>query len=223
MDEALEQMEMALNNVPSNVGPNLLAWDSIAATPTKGEFVDGIEGEAAIGERARALAKACRVLIPLAEKKRTALLFVNQTREKVGIVFGDKTTTPGGKAVKFHASLRIQLFGGKSIKDGVQHTGKIITVVAVKTRFSPPYRKVRLRLDYATGFNDDWTTLNHAKTLSVVPKSIKGAEAQQAALKRAREHFEDFGWNIGGKNTDEDQLADAKDRLSGDFDEDGDE
>jgi recombination protein RecA len=216
MEQAVLQMEAALNAIPKGVGPNLLAWDSVAATQTKGEYEGGLDGDAVVAERARLLSKACRILLPLASEKRTALLFVNQTREKIGVVFGDRTTTPGGKGVKFAASLRIQLFGGKSIKDGVQHTGKIITVMGVKNRFAPPYRKVRVRLDYATGFNDVWTTINHAKELGVLPAKATGNKAHT----RAVEHFTDMGWNMGGrvdgKNVSEDDINDAKRRLGAD-------
>lgn len=189
MEQALEQMAAAMHAIPTGVGPNLLCWDSIAATPTKKEAEDGMEAGAEMGERARMLSRACRVLMPLAAKKRTALLFVNQVRQKIGVLYGDNETTPGGNAVKFHASFRLMLSTGKSIKDGDKHVGKYVNAYARKNRFAEPHRKAELRLDFADGWNDGWSTLNHAKDKKLVPDSYSTRSDKQIAEAR-----EKLGW-----------------------------
>jgi len=188
IEQAGQQIEAALGAVPASVGPNAVVWDSIAATPTQREVDDGLSGDDRIGERARALGKICKVLSPLAVEKRACLLFVNQVREKIGVMFGDKYTTPGGHAVKFHASIRLQLFGGKAVKDEGEHTGKVVTFLATKNRLAPPWRKAQVRLDYAAGWDDDWATLAHAKDRGLVPEA---ARMSAALLEEARAKL---GW-----------------------------
>jgi recombination protein RecA len=173
----LEQMEMALKALPTGSPPSVLAWDSIAATPTKKEVEQGTEAGAEMGERARLLSRACRILIPLAARKRVALLFVNQTRSKIGVMYGDPETTPGGAAVKFHASFRMRMSEGKAIKDGEQHKGKYVNVQARKNRFAEPHRKAALRMDFFDGWNDDWSTLEFAKERGLIDAKSHGAKA----------------------------------------------
>lgn len=187
MEDALHAMGLALKSMPlKGDGPNILIWDSIAATPTANEVKEGMSGDLVIGRRALLLSNACRVMKDLLPRARCAGLFVNQIREKIGIVFGDKTTTPGGRAVKFTASLRLQLLGGLALKDATGHTGKDLVVMATKNRFAPPWRKCRVRLNYADGWDDAWSTLTYAKTLGLVAAgwtvSAKHVEAARSAL-----------------------------------------
>lgn len=187
MEELLAQAEAAINSIPKGGGPVLFIWDSIAATPTKHEVEDGMSGEAAMGERARILSHACRHLPKLAMNKRVAFLFINQVRDKIGIAFGDKYTTPGGHAVKFVASIRMQIFGGKAVKSDEEHKGKDLTFFVGKNKLASPYRKARVRLNYEKGWDNEWTTLNYAKDEGVVDERAKGAEALAEARK-------ELGW-----------------------------
>jgi recombination protein RecA len=168
--------------------PSLFVWDSIASCATKDEVEKGLGGKEIWDSRAKTLSHACRVLSKIAKEKGTTLLFVNQVREKIGVMFGDKYTTPGGKAVKFCSSIRIQLFPGKSIKNSAdEHTGKLITFLTTKNRLASPYRKARVRLDYDAGWNDYWSTMEHAKITGAasadVTRSIEkmGEPARSAA------------------------------------------
>jgi recombination protein RecA len=182
IEQCGETMELSLKTIPKGVGPNLLVWDSIAATPTQREVDEGLSGGDRVGERARVLSKMCRSLLRLAAERRTALLFINQVREKIGVMFGDKYTTPGGHGVKFHASVRLQLFGGKSVKDGDEHTGKTITFLGAKNRMAPPWRKAQVRLDYAKGWDNQWSVLNHAKDKGLVADNARGEKHYLDAL-----------------------------------------
>jgi hypothetical protein len=109
-------------------------------------------------------------------------LFVNQTRQKIGVVFGNPTTTPGGVALKFAASARLQLMGGGAVKAGDQRVGSDVTVLCVKNKLFSPYRKARVRLLYESGWAEPWATLTHAKAVGAVPAGAKGAKAYEAAL-----------------------------------------
>jgi recombination protein RecA len=115
-------------------------------------------------------------------------MIVNQIRDNIGVMFGDKTATPGGHAIKFHSSVRIQLLGGKAVKekstwvdeedreDGeeagdsklVEHVAKDITLICSKNKLSRPWRKARLRLSYTDGWDNEWSTLYHAKELGMI-------------------------------------------------------
>lgn len=212
MEDALAAMELVLSRMPTDgKAPNMLGWDSVAATPTKGEVEEGLTGDLAVGRRALLLSNACRVMKDMLPKARCAGVFVNQVREKIGVLFGDKTTTPGGRAIKFTASLRIQLLGGAAVKDASGHVGKDLTVIAVKNRFAPPWRKVRVRLDYHRGWDTDWTTLTHAKTLGLVPKSLTltPRHVEQARLALVAAKWGNDAAIVAANAEDDDDLTDA--------------
>jgi recombination protein RecA len=177
LEATLKQLETTLQAIPQGVGPILLVWDSVAATPTAQEVEEGLDKGTAMGVRARVIGLGVRVLLQMAVEKRACLLFVNQVREKIGLVFGDKWTTPGGAAIKFGASVRLQLMGGKAVKDGDKHVGKIVTIRTSKNKLTPPNRTARVRLDYETGWNDCWTTLEYAKDAQVIGDRERGAKA----------------------------------------------
>jgi recombination protein RecA len=177
LEDTLKQVETTLQAIPQGIGPILLVWDSVAATPTAQEVEEGLDKGTAMGVRARVIGLGVRVLLQLAVEKRACLLFVNQVREKIGLVFGDKWTTPGGAAIKFGASVRLQLMGGKAVKDGDKHVGKIVTIRTSKNKLTPPNRTARVRLDYETGWNDCWTTLEYAKDAQVIGDRERGAKA----------------------------------------------
>jgi recombination protein RecA len=194
MEEFGRAAEEALTAIPHGIGPNVLGWDSIAATPMQMEIdgnLDELKENAVAMARAKFLGRLCKKLGKLAAEKRTLLLFVNQLREKPGVMFGDNKYTPGGKAVKFHASVRLQLFGGKAVKiAGGFHTGKDILVMSSKNKMCPPWRKARVRLDYEEGWNPEWTTCELAKTFGLVGPKATLAEATAA--------LDGIGWRPTG-------------------------
>ncbi len=181
LEETLAQIETCLTAIPDGAPPTLLVWDSIAATPTKAEVEEGIAGSPAFDSRAKLLSKGMRRLAGLASQKRAALILVNQVREKIGIAYGDKWVTPGGQAVKFTASIRIQTQGGKAIKKGDQHIGKEVNIRTTKNRMHPPFRTSAIKLDYEFGWDDRWTTLSFAKDAGLVPDNARGNEWWQKA------------------------------------------
>jgi recombination protein RecA len=190
LEEALQEMQVILESLPKSGKPTLIGWDSLAATPPKEEVEGGVVG-GGIDPRARILSKAFRQIVPLTAERNACVLIINQTREKIGVVFGNKTTTPGGMAVKFAASIRLQILGGKAVKVGESHAGKDVTIIAAKNRLAPPWRKARVRLRYDTGWDNEWSTLEFAKDLELIEQDFVGPEA----LLKAREKLMAVAWD----------------------------
>lgn len=174
IEDVMLRIEAIAKSLDKKDGPVLVAWDSLAATPTNSELANGIIGSEKVAERAKVLSRACRVLAGLASRHNIALLVVNQTRATFGGGWGGPSvTTPGGAAIKFYASLRLQIMGGAAVKEGTRHVGKDITVIAPKNKMASPWRKARVRLAYDQGWDDVWTTVSLAKDLGLVAKGAR--------------------------------------------------
>ena len=191
MEEGMDQSIEALDDMKGLKGkvPILWAWDSIASAQFNDEAGKDFSGKKQTQDnRSKLLGSFCRQMLPRMVEQQIHALFINQTREMRGVVFGPKDTTPGGKPVKFMASVRLQLFPGAGLKNKLgQHIGRTITFFVVKSRFSPPFRKCKVRLYFEHGWDNCWATLNHAKDLEVVPKDTpyteEGYNAAVKALK----------------------------------------
>ena len=184
--EAGQQIELALQSIPKGVGPVLVGWDSVAATMSKQEAEEGLPDKESFDKRAKEFSAMMRVLGPLVAKSRCHLMLINQVRANIGVMFGDKFTTPCGKAIKFHASIRLQMYPGKAIKDAAgQHEGKDITIIAVKNKLTRPFRKTKIRLWYDRGFDNDWGVLNHAKDLGLIDARNRDVKGARTALDAA--------------------------------------
>lgn len=189
IEETMSLFEATLKSLPKGP-PHIVGWDSIAATQTQREFEEGLTGKDKVGERAKQLSKACRILCPLAAERQALLFFVNQTRDNIGVMFGNNKTTPGGGAVKFHSSIRIQMFSGKSVKNAKtgEHLGKNVTIMAVKNKLVGPWRKAKVLLNYETGFENRWSTIHHAKEMGKLEARTKTTAAGHKAA------LEALGW-----------------------------
>jgi recombination protein RecA len=174
LEEALEMQKDVLHAHNPKNGPLLLAWDSLASSKTKASMT-GAAGEKVIGEVARITSEEFPKICAMLPAARAHWMVVNQIRTKFGVMFGDNTTTPGGNAPKFHASVRIQFFGGKAIKNKFdEHVAKVVTILGAKNRLAPPFRKARVRLDYLSGYNNIWSTLEHAKRFKLITPRKEG-------------------------------------------------
>ena len=183
MEEALAQINTAIEALPEGSGPILLAWDSLAATPTKAEIEAGLVGGNAMADRARLMSRACRVLGNIVSKHRIAMLIVNQTRTKMGVMFGDNMTTPGGQGLKFLSSLRLKISGGKANKNDLgDHMAKDILFHAVKNRMAPPWRKCRVRLNYESGWDNEWTVVDFGKERGILKPRSRGKKAYDEVI-----------------------------------------
>lgn len=219
LEDAYAWIEAALLSAPkSKAGdpPYFVGLDSLAAAPSAKEIREGLIGKDAAMDRAKVTSKALRILTPKVAKARAIFFIVNQTRIKMGVMFGSNRTTPGGEALKFHASLRLELFSGKSVKDDKteDHIGKQVTVMAAKTKLGgPPWAKAKVRLYYQSGWNNIWSTVWHAKDRKVVPAGAKyDLDTYVLALKN-------LGWNRGFANGGEavpvGEVVDADQELLG--------
>lgn len=191
MEEAINAGTQAMRAIPDGVGPNLFVWDSVAATPPKAEL-EGEAGDAVVGVRARLLNGAMRVWAGLATQKRVHIMLINQVRFKIGVMFGDPTTTPGGPAIKFAASVRLKLLSVKPIKGADGRTGNDVTFKAVKNKLTAPHREAALRLNFDAGWDNEWSTINHAKEMGVIKQDARVSEKTLAEARAA------LGWGVDG-------------------------
>ncbi len=149
---------------------DIIVVDSVAALVPKTE-VAGEMGELQIGLQARLMSQALRKLSGIVSKTRTVLIFLNQTRMKIGIMFGNPETTPGGLALKFYSSVRIELRRMAQIKQGEQIIGSRIKVKIVKNKVAAPFKTAELDIYYNEGISNASETINLGVKLGVIKKS----------------------------------------------------
>lgn len=147
--------------------------DSVSALIPKAEL-EGEVGESKMGLQARMMAQAMRKIVGKANKNNCTVIFINQIREKIGVMFGDPTTTPGGFALKFAASQRLRTYVGVKLKDGETIVGHVIRISILKNKIGSPHRKVELNLIYGYGFNRLSEMLEIAVERDIVKKAGGG-------------------------------------------------
>ena len=139
-EQALEIAEQLIRSSAIDI----IVIDSVAALTPKAE-IEGDMGDNKVGLQARLMSQALRKLTGTVSKTRTTCIFINQLREKIGVMFGNPETTTGGNALKFYASVRIDIRGSQPIKDGEEVLGKLTKVKVVKNKVAPPFRKAELK------------------------------------------------------------------------------
>lgn len=149
---------------------DLIVVDSVAALVPKAEL-DGTLSDQSVGLQARLMSKALRKLAGQLNKSNCTVIFINQLREKVGVLFGNPETTTGGRALKFYASVRIDIRRGETLKDGDQVIGNMVTVKVVKNKVAPPYKVVKLTMIYGKGISQVHELASLALGYGLIAKS----------------------------------------------------
>jgi recombination protein RecA len=170
---------------------DLVVVDSVAALVPRAE-IEGEMGEAHMGMQARLMSQALRKLTGSISKTKTTVMFINQLREKVGVVFGNPETTSGGKALKFYASIRLDIRPIEPIKNGTDIIGRRVRVKVVKNKVSPPFRIAELEILAAEGISREGGLLDMGVTTGVLEKSGAWINYGKARIGQGREAAKQF-------------------------------
>ncbi|HEY8549709.1 MAG TPA: recombinase RecA [Vicinamibacterales bacterium] len=186
-EQALEIVEVLVRSGSIDV----VVVDSVAALVPKAE-IEGEMGEAQMGLQARLMSQALRKLTGVVSKSRTCLIFINQLREKIGVMFGNPETTTGGRALKFYASVRIDIRRIASIKDGDAVVGGRTRVKVVKNKLAPPFREAEFDIMYGEGISREGDLLDLAVDRRIVEKSGTWFAYNGERLGQGRENVKQF-------------------------------
>jgi recombination protein RecA len=186
-EQALEIVEVLVRSG----GVDVVVVDSVAALVPRAE-IDGEMGEAQMGLQARLMSQALRKLTGVVSKSRTCLIFINQLREKIGVMFGNPETTTGGRALKFYASVRIDIRRIGAIKDGDTVVGGRTRVKIVKNKVAPPFREAEFDVMYGEGISREGDLLDLAVDRKIVEKSGTWFAFGGDRLGQGRENVKQF-------------------------------
>jgi recombination protein RecA len=170
---------------------DVLVLDSVAALVPKAEL-DGEMGDSHMGVQARLMSQAMRKLTGAVSKSNTCLIFINQIREKIGVMFGNPETTTGGRALKFYSSVRIDIRRIAAIKDGEVVTGNRTKVKVVKNKVAPPFREAEFDIIYGEGISREGDLIDLGVTQSIVEKSGSWYSYKGERIGQGRENARQF-------------------------------
>ena len=170
---------------------DLIVVDSVAALVPSAEL-NGEMSESNIGLQARLMSKALRKLTGALNKSKCSIIFINQLREKVGVLFGNPETTPGGRALKFYASVRLEVRRGTMLKEGDTILGNEVNLKVVKNKVAPPFKTATVEILYGKGLNKDAELLDLAVKLDIINKSGSWFEYQGEKIGQGKEKVKEF-------------------------------
>jgi recombination protein RecA len=186
-EQALEIAESLLRSGAVDV----IVIDSVAALVPKDEL-EGEIGEAHVGKQARLMAQALRKLKSLAHNANAAVIFINQLREKIGVVFGNPETTPGGRALKFFADMRLEVKRVGEAKEGDNRVGSRVRVKVVKNKLAPPFKEAEFDMIYGEGICKLCDLIDTASELGVIKKSGAWYSYGETRLGQGRDQAKKF-------------------------------
>ncbi|MFA6675848.1 MAG: recombinase RecA [Bacilli bacterium] len=186
-EQALEIVEM----LASSGAINLIVVDSVAALVPQAEL-DGEMSDNSVGLQARLMSKAMRKLAGILNKKECAVIFINQLREKVGVMYGNPETTSGGRALKFYASIRLDIRRNEALKTGSDIYGNSVRVKVVKNKVSPPFKQCIIDIIYGQGISKEGELLDRSVELELIKKSGSWFEYQGNKIAQGRDAAKEY-------------------------------
>jgi len=186
-EQALEITEALVRSGAIDV----IVIDSVAALVPRAE-IEGDMGDAHVGLQARLMSQALRKLSGAISKSKTVAIFINQLREKVGVMFGNPEVTPGGRALKFYASIRLDVRKVETIKQGTESVGSRTRVKVVKNKVAPPFRQAEFDIIYGEGISKEGGILDLAVSINLVNRSGAWYSYKDLRLGQGRENARQF-------------------------------
>jgi recombination protein RecA len=186
-EQALEIADMLVRSAAVDV----VVIDSVAALTPRAE-IEGEMGDSHVGLQARLMSQALRKLTANLNKSKTICIFINQLREKIGVMFGSPETTPGGRALKFYSSVRLDIRRIESLKDGAEVVGNRTRVKVVKNKVAPPFRQAEFDIMYGKGISREGSLLDIGVDLGLVKKSGAWYTYEGEQLGQGRENAKTF-------------------------------
>jgi len=186
-EQALEITETLIRSA----GIDVVVVDSVAALVPRAE-IEGEMGDSFVGIQARLMSQALRKLTGAVSRSNTSLIFTNQLREKIGVMFGNPETTPGGRALKFYASVRLDIRRIETLKEGTEAVGNRVRVKVVKNKVAPPFRVAEFDVMYGEGVSKEGGLLDVGVAMDVVTKTGAWFNFGETRLGQGREASKDF-------------------------------